>query len=191
MTAERLPPGQRWIDEPIVYDIGPVPAVTLDAFRLRVSGNVAEPTTLTWEEILALPRVRLTRDFHCVTAWSVKDVIWEGVPAREIAKRVSPHPGTRWVIAHGRDGYTTNIPYSDFVHPDSLLAYRMNGAPLPPEHGHPLRLVIPTLYAWKSAKYVEAIEFLPQLRRGFWEERGYHDHGDPWREERFRAVTEK
>jgi DMSO/TMAO reductase YedYZ molybdopterin-dependent catalytic subunit len=185
--AERLPAGQRWIDEPIVYDIGPVPPIRLDEFRLRVYGNVDRPIALTWEEILAMPCVRLTRDFHCVTTWSVRDVVWEGVRAREIGELVSPHQGTQWVIAHGRDGYTTNVPYADFVRPDSLLAYRMNDAPLETKRGFPLRLVIPALYAWKSAKYVQAIEFLAQLRRGFWEQRGYHDRGDPWREERFRT----
>ena len=133
--AKRLPAGQRWIDEPIVYDIGPVSPIRLDDFRLRVYGDVDRPIALTWEEILAMPCARLTRDFHCVTTWSVKDVVWEGVRAREIGELVSPHQGTQWVIAHGRDGYTTNVSYADFVRPDSLLAYRMNDAPLETNRG--------------------------------------------------------
>ena len=187
MTLERLPPGQRWLEKPIVYSIGPVPPVDLDAFRLRVFGAVEDPVTLCWEEIMAMPCARLERDFHCVTTWSVKDIVWEGVRTRDLADRVSPDPEARWVLVRGRDGYTTNVPIEDFRRPDSLIAYGMNDEPLPGERGHPIRLVIPALYAWKSAKYVREIEFLVHRQRGFWEERRYHDRGDPWREERFRV----
>ena len=187
MTAERLPVGQRWVEKPIVYDICHVPPIDLNTFRLRVSGAVQEPMSFSWDDILALPCSRLVRDLHCVTAWSVQDVAWEGVRTKEIVDRVIPDPEAKWVFVRGRDGYTTNLPIEDFGRPDSLLAYRMGDAPLRVEHGHPLRLVIPALYAWKSAKYVEEIEFLAHLRRGYWEERGFHDRGDPWREERFRV----
>ncbi len=187
MGIERLPRGQRWLDEPIVYDIGPVPPVDLDTYRLRLCGAVAKPLTLRWKEILALPCVELIRDFHCVTTWSVRAIAWEGVRVRDLVDRVVPDPEALWVLARGRDGYSTNVPIEDFVQPDNILAFRMNGRRLSPEHGYPLRLVIPALYAWKSAKYVEDIEFLTHLQRGFWEERGYHDRGDPWREERFRT----
>ena len=187
MRVERLPPGQRWLEKPIVHDIGPVPPVDLNAYRLRVFGAVKDPVTFSWEQIVAMPCAKLERDFHCVTAWSVKDIVWEGVRTRDLVNRVSPDPEARWVFVRSRDGYTTNVPIEDFRRPDSLLAYRMNGEPLPGEHGNPLRLVIPALYAWKSAKYVHEIEFLVHRERGFGEERGYHDRGDPWREERFRV----
>lgn len=184
--ADRLPPGQRWIDAPLVYDIGPVPSIDLSAFRLAVAGAVESPLLLSWDEVLSLPCTRLVRDVHCVTSWSVRDVVWEGVRVRELVDRVLPSPDVRWVTVRGRDGYATSIPLEDFARPDSLLAYRMNGLPLAEHHGHPLRLVVPALYAWKSAKYVERIEFSVHIQRGFWEERGYHDRGDPWREERYR-----
>jgi DMSO/TMAO reductase YedYZ molybdopterin-dependent catalytic subunit len=185
--VERLPSGQRWLDEPIVYDVANVPPVNLSTYVLSVLGAVAHPAALSWEELLSLPCVELVRDFHCVTTWSVRDIKWEGVRTRELVDRVAPDPDARWVLVSGRDGYTTNMPIEDFSRPDSLLAYRMNGAEIPPDHGHPLRLVVPALYAWKSAKYVERIEFLTHLKRGYWEERGYHDRGDPWREERYRV----
>ncbi len=186
MASGPLPPGQRWVAAPIPFDIGPVPEADLSRFRLRLFGAVERPRELSWDELLALPQVEVWADFHCVTGWSVPDVLWEGVPAGAIVDLVRPRPEVGWVVAHGREGYTTNVPYAHFLHPGTLLARRMNGAPLPPEHGYPLRLVVPSLYAWKSAKYLQALEFLPALRRGYWEERGYHDVGDPWREERYR-----
>lgn len=182
----KLPPGQRWIDHPIVYEIGAVPAPDLTTFRLRLGGGVARPASFAWDEIVRLPRTRIVRDFHCVTRWSVRAVAWEGVAATTIVDLVEPDPGVRWILASGRDGYTTSLPYEAFVHPETLLADRMDGVPLRREHGFPLRLVVPSLYAWKSAKYIDSIEFRRDLARGFWEQRGYHDRGDPWREERFR-----
>lgn len=186
MVPGSLPVGQRWVPEPIPYDIGPVPSLDLRRFRLRLSGAVEHPSELAWDEILGLPQVTVEADFHCVTGWSVPALRWEGVSTRVLADLVRPREGVRWVVAHGREGYTTNVPYLQFLDPQSLLAHRMNGAPLSPEHGYPLRLVVPSLYAWKSAKYLAELEFLTDLRRGFWEERGYHDVGDPWRGERYR-----
>jgi len=186
-TSQRLPSGQRWMDAPLVYDIGAVPPVDLADYRLRIHGAAASSLDLSWEDILALPRATIVRDFHCVTFWSVRDVAWEGLRVRDLLDRVVPDPEARWVLVRGRDGYSTSVPIEDFSRPDNLFAYRMNGAPILPEHGHPLRLVIPSLYAWKSAKYVDEVEFIAHLHRGFWEERGYHDRGDPWREERYRT----
>lgn len=186
IMESKLPPGQRWIDRPVVYDIAAVPPPNLAGYRLRLGGSVARPVELGWEDIVRLPRTLIVRDFHCVTTWSVRAVAWEGVAATAIVDLVGPDPDVRWVLATGRDGYATSFPYEAFAHPDTLLADRMEGAPLRQEHGFPLRLVVPSLYAWKSAKYVEAIEFRRDPARGFWEERGYHDRGDPWREERFR-----
>ncbi|MEW6216171.1 MAG: molybdopterin-dependent oxidoreductase [Candidatus Bipolaricaulota bacterium] len=186
MVPGLLPVGQRWIEAPVPYDIGPVPDVDPSRFRLHLFGAVERPCEISWDELLRLPQAMVEADFHCVTGWSVPGVRWEGVRPREIVDRVRPCPDVVWVMAHGREGYTTNVPYAQFQDASSLLAHRMNGVPLLPEHGHPLRLVIPSLYAWKSAKYVVALEFLPDLRRGYWEARGYHDIGDPWRGERFR-----
>jgi DMSO/TMAO reductase YedYZ molybdopterin-dependent catalytic subunit len=186
MRRDELPPGQRWIERPVVYDIAAVLPVELDAFRLRVHGAVDHPAALSWAELAQLPRVKATLDFHCVTTWSVRGIVWEGIPVSELIRRVRPHPDVRWVLARGRDGYATSLPYEALAHPESLLADRMDGETLPRQHGFPLRLVVPSLYAWKSAKYLEEIEFRRDLARGYWEERGYHDQGDPWLEERFR-----
>jgi DMSO/TMAO reductase YedYZ molybdopterin-dependent catalytic subunit len=175
------------VDDLIVYDIAQVPLVEVAAFRLRVSGLVESQVQFSWQQLLDMPCSRIVRDFHCVTTWSVESVVWEGVRTQEILDIVRPSPEVRWVMARGRDGYATNVPFEAFSHPDSLLAYRMNDAPLGLEHGQPLRLVIPSLYAWKSAKYVDHLEFTSAMQRGFWEQRGYHDRGDPWKEERFRT----
>ncbi len=182
----RLPPGQRWVEQPIVYDIGPVPPANMASFRLRLWGAVEQPKELTWEELLALPQEEVTADFHCVTRWSVRDICWQGVPAWALLDLVRPLPGALWVMAHGREGYTTDVPLGYFARSDTLLSHTMNGEPLRREHGAPLRLVVPSLYAWKSAKYLIGLEFLQHRRLGFWETRGYHPRGDPWREERFR-----
>jgi DMSO/TMAO reductase YedYZ molybdopterin-dependent catalytic subunit len=185
--SERLPPGQRWIDEPIVYDIAHVPPIDSSEARLHLAGAVANELVLTRADLDALPRVSVVRDFHCVTGWSVKDVGWAGVSTRTLVSLAQPLPEVTWVLAVCREGYTTSVSYEHFADGDSLVASHMNGVPLRPEHGHPLRLVVPSLYAWKYAKYLTELRFLTELRRGFWEERGYHDVGDPWREERFRG----
>lgn len=185
VLEERLPPRQTWVPRPIVYDVGPVPKVDLSNFRLELFGEVENPLELSWEGVLALPQVAVTCDFHCVTGWSVKDLAWEGVPARTIVELVRPKTEVAWVMAHGREGYTANVPYEHFSREGGLLALRLCGEPLTPENGYPLRLVIPSLYAWKSVKYLVGLEFLVGLRRGYWETRGYHSAGDPWREERF------
>lgn len=183
---QRLPPGQRWLAQPVVYDIGSVPPMPTEAFQLQISGAVEQPRTLTWSELMDLPQERVTVDVHCVTGWSVRDMVWEGVPTWVVLERVRPLPGALWVMAHGREGYTTDVPLAYFARSDSLLAHSLNGAPLAAEHGAPLRLVVPSLYAWKSAKYLAKLEFLQRREAGFWEARGYHARGDPWREERFR-----
>ena len=180
----RLPPGQEWIEGLIVYDIAPVPALDLADFRLRVDGEVEHPLELPWDEFLKLPQAEVVADFHCVTRWSVPGLRWGGVLARTIVELCRPREGVAWVMAYGREGYSTNVPYEYFVRGDTILAHKLNGNPLPKEHGWPLRLVVPSLYAWKSAKYLVRLEFVRDKRRGYWEARGYHDIGDPWREER-------
>lgn len=184
MKEKKLPPGQSWRTDLVVYDVSPVPPIDLRNYRLRLFGQVRNPCELSWEELQNLPRMQIRADLHCVEGWSVSDLMWEGVPASAIIHLARPQPDVAWVLAHGHEGYTTNIPFSYFARPDTVLAFSLNGAPLPPQHGWPLRLVVPSLYAWKSAKYLVALEFLSELRRGYWEEKGYHDVGDPWREER-------
>jgi len=186
VEEKRLPPGQKWVEDLIGYDIAPLPPLDLQNFCLRIFGHVRNPCELSWEELLRLPRQRIRADLHCVEGWSVPDLLWEGVPVSAIFYLAQPKPEVAWVLAHSHEGYTTNIPFSYFARPDTILAFFLNGEPLPPEHGWPLRLVVPSLYAYKSAKYLVALEFLVELQRGYWEEQGYHDVGDPWREERRR-----
>ena len=139
----------------------------------------------TYGEFLALPRIAVRADMHCVTRWSRLDNLWEGVAIREILARAKPRPEAKYALAHGEAGFTANLPFSDLAQDDVLLADRNNGETLTPEHGFPLRLVVPRLYAWKSAKWIRGIEFVAEDAPGFWERNGYHMHGDPWKEERF------
>ena len=186
LREDRLPPGQRWISAPIPYDIvDELPAVDLNSYKLRVWGEVETPLELTYEDLLKMPAVRLIADFHCVTRWSVKDIIWEGVQTIEIANLVKPKSSAKFVMIHCLEGYTTNLPIEYFLAEDSILAYKMNGQVLPRRHGYPIRLVVPQLYAWKSAKYVCGVEFMERDMPGFWEQRGYHMRGEPWKEERY------
>ncbi len=186
LKEDRLPPGQRWISAPIPYDIvDELPEVDIKEYRLRVWGEVENPMEFTYEDLLNLPAVKLIADFHCVTRWSVKDLTWEGVQTLEICKLVNPKSEAKFVIIHCLEGYTTNLPFEYFSAEDSILAYKMNGQVIPRRHGYPLRLVVPQLYAWKSAKYVTGIEFMKEDRPGFWELRGYNMKGDPWKEERY------
>ncbi len=183
---DRLPPGQRWIKAPIVYDIvDEIPDWDMEKYRFKVWGKVENPIELTYEELLKLPSAEVVADFHCVTRWSVPEIVWEGVLTRDLLDIVKPKENAKHVLVHCLEGYTTNVPIEYLYKEDSLLAYKMFGKPLPKRHGYPLRLVIPQLYAWKSAKYVWGLEFLENLVPGYWEERGYHFVGDPWKEERF------
>ena len=181
----RLPPGQRQVTDWPILDLGIQPAVATDRWRLVVDGLVARPLAWDWATFQAQPQARALSDIHCVTAWSRFDNCWEGVAARHILDLVQPLPAARFVVFHSHDDYTTNLPLADFDAEDALLAHAWDGNPLPREHGGPVRVVIPKLYFWKSAKWVRRIEFLAADRRGFWEERGYHDRGDPWTEQRY------
>jgi DMSO/TMAO reductase YedYZ molybdopterin-dependent catalytic subunit len=181
----RLPTGQTLTKKWPVLHYADVPSVPLDRFRLRVWGAVDNPIEWTWDELRALPHAKLRTDFHCVTTWSTYDNDWDGVLFKDIAARVSPSPTARAVMMHSSDGYTTNVPLADLMDDDVLLVWGWNGEPLTPEHGGPLRLVVPKLYAWKSAKWLAGFEFMPRNRRGYWEERGYHNRADPWLEERY------
>jgi DMSO/TMAO reductase YedYZ molybdopterin-dependent catalytic subunit len=183
--GERLPPGQKPTDGWPVLHYGSIPKVDLDTWTFEIGGLVEEPLTLTWPEMMALPQVNLRNDIHCVTAWSKFDNDWTGVPVTEVLSRVRLKPEAKHVMVHSYGGYTTNISLDDLNREENLLAYKHSGDALTREHGWPMRLVVPHLYFWKSAKWVRGFVFLPEERPGFWEMYGYHIRGDPWKEERY------
>jgi len=184
---QRLPPNQARTRKWPVLDAHGPPPVDLETWRLAVRGLVKSELSFDWKEFRALPRVRVFADMHCVTRWSRLSNVWEGVSALEILRRAEALPEARFVVAHGYDhGFTTNLPFEAFASEDVLLADTHDGQPISLEHGGPLRLVVPRLYAWKSAKWVKHLELVSEDEPGFWERAGYHDVGDPWKEERFR-----
>ena len=186
------PPNQKHIDTFPVYDIVQRrPVFNEEKFRLNVRGAVEQYFSLKWGDILALPSVEVEAHFHCVTKWSKERLVWEGIPTRYIMERAMPKEGAVQAMVRGLEGYTTNVPVEYLLQEDTLLAYKLNGEWLPPEHGAPLRLVVPQLYAWKSAKYVTSIVFQADWEPGFWEVRGYHMIGDPWEEQRFTQPIEQ
>jgi DMSO/TMAO reductase YedYZ molybdopterin-dependent catalytic subunit len=177
--AHRVPPGQHLVEKL------PVPRFNPKRWDFRIFGTVEDELRLSYEEFRALPLSRQRADFHCVTTWSRLDNVWEGLRTVDLMARVRLEPEARHVVVHCDGGYTTNLPLEEFVGEDVMLAWRHDGRDLEPDHGWPLRLVVPKLYGWKSAKWVRAIEFISEDRRGFWEVRGYHNHADPWTEERY------
>ncbi|HEU5042456.1 MAG TPA: sulfite oxidase-like oxidoreductase [Gemmatimonadales bacterium] len=181
----RLPPGQIETRKWPVLHYGMVPTVDLARWQFSIAGAVERPLTLSWTELLALPRQETACDIHCVTRWSRYDNVFEGVPVRLLLERVGVRPQARFALVHAEQGFTTNLPLADLDHPANLLALRHNGEPLTPEHGGPVRLLVPHLYLWKSAKWVKGIELLEEDYPGFWEQNGYHMRGDPWAEERY------
>jgi DMSO/TMAO reductase YedYZ molybdopterin-dependent catalytic subunit len=183
--VNRLPPGQKEVKNWPVLDLGVQPDVRPDNWRLRVTGLVENALAWTLPEFLALPQQEFLSDIHCVTAWSRYDNHWSGTAAPALLALVRPKPEARHVIFHAYDGYTANVKLEVFSEPDVLLAHSWEGKPLPREHGGPVRVVIPQWYFWKSAKWVNCIEFAAKDRPGFWEVRGYHNEGDPWTEQRY------
>lgn len=184
-VAKRVPPGQTLTEKWPVLHYGPVPRFDPRTWDFRVFGNVDSPFRLSWEDFAKLPKTTVTADMHCVTTWSKLDQAWEGVAFREIVERARPKPDTGFVIAHCEHGFTANVPLEAVKEDKVLLATAANGQPLTPDHGYPLRLVVPQLYAWKSAKWLRGIEFSVVDKPGFWERNGYHNRGDPWLEERY------
>jgi DMSO/TMAO reductase YedYZ molybdopterin-dependent catalytic subunit len=185
--AQRLPPNQARTRKWPVLDAHGPPRIDPGAWSLGVSGLVKFDLTFDWKRFRELPRVKVFADMHCVTRWSRLGNVWEGVAASEILKRAEALPEARFVVVHGYDhGFTTNLPLEALASEDVLLADTHDGRPISLEHGGPLRLVVPKLYAWKSAKWVKRIELVSEDEPGFWERAGYHDVGDPWKEERFR-----
>ncbi|HLQ53757.1 MAG TPA: molybdopterin-dependent oxidoreductase [Streptosporangiaceae bacterium] len=183
----RLPPGQHIPASWPVLHYGRVPVFHPGSWDLRVFGATenGRDQRWGWEEFGALPRCLVNADFHCVTKFSIPDIAWEGVPAAAVLQAVPPAATVTHVMVWADFGYSANVRIADFAADDTLLATRCNGAELTSEHGYPVRLVVPGLYGWKSVKWVRAAEYLTRDRRGFWEERGYHNTADPWREQRY------
>jgi DMSO/TMAO reductase YedYZ molybdopterin-dependent catalytic subunit len=181
----RLPPGQSLTLKWPVLHYGAVPRFDPEHWDFRVYGMVDAPARWTWSEFNALPKVRRHSDFHCVTRWSRFDNDWEGVAFQEVLARVKLKAGASHVLVIAEQGFTANVPLADLNREEVLFATHHDGQPLAADHGYPLRLIVPHLYAWKSVKWVRGIEFLAHDAPGFWEQNGYHMYGDPWREQRF------
>lgn len=186
----RIPPGQSRTKKWPVLQAGMVAQVSRDDWQLEIRGLVNEPITLNWQQYSELPRVKVFSDFHCVTQWSRLGNLWEGVSTRTLAELAGVQPEARFVLPEGYDrNWTTNLPLDEFLSEDALLCDTHDGQPLDADHGGPVRLIVPKLYAWKSAKWLKALEFSAENQPGYWERGGYHNHGDPWREERFGGST--
>ncbi len=183
--ADRLPPGQRLVRDWPVLDLGVQPKVSPESWSLTVDGMVANPVRWSHDAFFDQPQVEMVSDIHCVTAWSRYENHWQGVSAAHILDVVKPLPEARHIVFHAYDGYTTNASLEVLRAPDVLLAHSWEGKPLTKEHGGPVRVVIPQFYFWKSAKWVKRMEFVAEDKPGFWEVRGYHNVGDPWKEDRY------
>ena len=181
----RLPPGQYLTEKWPVLHAGSVPETDLATWDFKVTGEVEELLTLSWEEFKQLPSIEVTMDIHCVTRWSRFDTSFRGVHWSELAKLVKPKPSARYVLAHAEQGFTSNVPLAAIEDENALLAYEADGEPLTPEHGWPLRLVVPGRYFWKSAKWLRGLELRSSDEPGFWERYGYHNDADYWKEERY------
>lgn len=182
---ERVPPGQKLTEKWPALHHGSVPKIDIARWEFSIFGLVEKERKLSYEEFAALPQVKVFSDIHCVTGWSKLDNLWEGVASEQIRELVRILPEAKFVMVHSTGGFTTNLSLDDFFQPDVLFAIKHNGEVLAKEHGYPLRLVVPRLYFWKSAKWVTGVEFMAEDKRGFWESSGYHNHGDPWKEERY------
>jgi len=186
-----IPPGQSFAKRWAIYAALGVPNIDLAAWRLSTRGLVERELSLSFDDLQKLPQVKLTKDFQCVTTWGIKDVVWEGVAFRELARLTGVKPGANWVMFHCADGYTAPVPLEDAMVEDSLIAFKMNGNPIPAQQGFPARPFIPQLYGWKSAKWLTGIEFLGSYQDGYWENFGYHERGNIWDEERFKGQGGK
>lgn len=186
----RVPPRQRVVKTfPVMVSLG-IPTVDIATWRLRIFGLVENEITLTYEQVRTFPAIRKEADFHCVTGWSRLGDVWEGVLVRDVLKLAQPKPEAQFVMVHSFDGYTTNLDLA-VVMDEGMLVWSVNGEPLTPEHGYPLRLLVPSRYGWKSAKWVCAFELMAENVPGYWEERGYHMRGDVWAEERYGDLPTK
>jgi DMSO/TMAO reductase YedYZ molybdopterin-dependent catalytic subunit len=184
-VADRLPPGQYLTEKWPVLHYGNVPRIDLGTWNFTLNGLVDEPRQLTYAEVQKLPRREVKADVHCVTRWSLLDSTWGGIPISDVLKLVNLKPEATHVMVHAEHGFTSNLSLDDLLRDENMLVDMRNGEPIPPDHGWPLRLFVPHLYFWKSAKWVRGFEFIAGDRPGFWEQFGYHMRGDPWEEERY------
>lgn len=180
-----IPPGQTVTTGFPVLHVGDAPPFDRATWRLGFFGLCDNPFELTWDELRREPVVEWRGDIHCVTRWSKKDTVWRGVSFRRLVERARPRPEAKFVMQHAANDYTTNVPLEATLGDDCLIAYEFDGKPLEPVHGGPVRMFVPKLYFWKSAKWIERIEFLAHDKKGFWEMRGYNNDADPWKEERY------
>jgi len=182
---DRVPPGQEVTEKwPVLHD-GKISNIDTSRWTFTISGMVEKERNISYQDFLSLPQVKVFSDIHCVTGWSKLNNLWEGVSTRAVGELGRILPEARFVIVHAARGFTTNLSLDDFFESDVLFAIKRNNKVLSPEHGYPVRLVVPRLYFWKSAKWVVGVEFTEEDRKGFWESRGYHNHGDPWKQERY------
>lgn len=182
--TNRVPPGQRVTPLFPVLDLGVQPEINLSQWKLKITGLVEKPCELSLAELKELGTKEFVQDFHCVTSWSKLDVHWSGVSMARILNYVKPLPNWKHLIQYGADGYSTNVPREDVERDNVFLAFALDGKPIPKEHGY-VRLIIPHLYTWKTSKFLTQLEFSAKDKPGFWEVRGYHNHGDAWKEERY------
>ena len=182
-SSSRLPPGQYLVNDFPVLSAGPTPRPNLDQWSFSIEGEIDEPKRWTWKELLALPSDTVTKDIHCVTKWSKFDTTWKGVSLDTLMEGVET--AAEYITAFCDGGYTTNLPLEDVMDGKAWVAYEFDGQPLHPEHGGPARLLVPHLYFWKSAKWVRGLELREEDEPGFWEGYGYHNYGDPWKEQRY------
>ncbi len=182
--GDRIPPGQFLTTKFPVLTYGPTPKVDINTWKIRVFGMVDQEIELDWQQFSSLNWVSVDADFHCVTQWSALDQTWEGVTLDTLISPAKPRADAKYVMIHCFGGYSTNLPL-DIAREEGLLAHKQGGLPLGESHGWPVRFIAPSLYAWKSAKWVNGVELMAEDSPGFWEQRGYHNHGDPWKEERF------
>jgi len=180
-----VPPGQTLTTGFPVLHVGDVPRFDPKTWRLRLYGLVEHPFELSYDELRALPSAEWRGDIHCVTRWSKKNTLWRGVPFKSLVERAQPKPEAKFVVQHADNDYTTNLPLAQMLGDDVLVAYEFDGQALEPIHGGPVRMLVPKLYFWKSAKWIKGLEFLERDQKGFWETRGYHNDADPWKEERY------
>ncbi len=183
-VADRVPPGQHLAKGFPVLTYGDTPQVSTDEWQFTVSG-LAQNKTFSWQDFMDMPQSEFTADFHCVTTWSKLDVQWRGVKVTDFLKEIDADPQAVHVMEHCYGDYTTNISLEDFVREENFFAHTLFDEPLPAEHGGPMRLIVPHLYAWKSAKWINGLEFLKEMELGFWERNGYHQRGEPFAEERY------
>jgi DMSO/TMAO reductase YedYZ molybdopterin-dependent catalytic subunit len=181
----RIPPGQTLYTTFPVLSYGPTPSVPTDDWQLTIDGLVDTPLVLSWDDLMALPQSEVTTDIHCVTRWTKLDTVWQGVWLDDIFARAGVKPTATHLLASSYGGYTTNVPLAEVTAQKAMIAHTYDNSPLTPEHGGPARLFVPALYFWKSAKWVNRLTLLDKDQPGFWEQYGYHNHGDPWKEERY------